>query len=585
MNDELIHNPPGARDDERSWQLTRRGALGGMLGVGLAGVLGGRGLAATRSTTPATTSGIGTSGTGTSGTGTSGTGASGSSAGGVASLAFPADAFTEQTTTVTTAAGSKAVTYRSWSALPYVMNPVDVGYQSLNVAVPVGIDGAAVDASSAPILFNITVGGYLSAAASGAATGGGTPPGGQGGSPPSGSMPAGGGTGGPPAGGSMPAGGPPSGGSTPPAGGGSGGAGGGFAGQGGARTDQLALAAGYVVVTPGCRGRDNQAADGTYFGKAPACIVDLTAALRYVHFNKGVLPGDTARIVSCGTSAGGALSALLGASAGSNAFDEQLTLLGAAEADETLVAVGAWCPITDLDHADMAYEFVFGKVGSVDQTVSGELSSAFAGYLAGLGLTDGAGSALTVDTYPEFLLATYLQPAAATYLAALSDTDRTTYLSANSWLAYDGTTATFTLADFAAHCGRSKSIPAFDGFDLSRAENILFGNESTNARHFTEYSLRHESGDPTATLDDDLPATIDMMNPMHFLAGPNASRATHWWLRVGTSDSDTSPTVIANLATRAANLGDDVNLLMYWDAGHGANQDPDDFIAWIGKLT
>lgn len=32
----------------------------------------------------------------------------------------------------------------------------------------------------------------------------------------------------------------------------------------------LALAVGYVVVSSGCRGRDNQAADGTYYGKAPA---------------------------------------------------------------------------------------------------------------------------------------------------------------------------------------------------------------------------------------------------------------------------------------------------------------------------
>ena len=50
----------------------------------------------------------------------------------------------------------------------------------------------------------------------------------------------------------------------------------------------LALAAGYVVVSPGCRGRDNKAADGTYYGKAPAAIVDLKAAVRYIRHNKGV---------------------------------------------------------------------------------------------------------------------------------------------------------------------------------------------------------------------------------------------------------------------------------------------------------
>ena len=79
----------------------------------------------------------------------------------------------------------------------------------------------------------------------------------------------------------------------------------------------LALAAGYVVVSPGCRGRDNKAADGTWYGKAPAAIVDLKAAVRYIRHNQGVIPGNVNRIFSTGVSAGGALSALLGSSGNS----------------------------------------------------------------------------------------------------------------------------------------------------------------------------------------------------------------------------------------------------------------------------
>jgi hypothetical protein len=75
------------------------------------------------------------------------------------------------------------------------------------------------------------------------------------------------------------------------------------------------------------------------------------------------------------------------------------------------------------------------------------------------------------------------------------------------------------------------------------------------------------------------------MNPMHHLAEKNPRRATHWWLRVGAKDSDTSLSVIANLAAATTALGDDVDLAMYWDAGHGANEDPDAFVAWIGKIT
>ncbi len=61
-----------------------------------------------------------------------------------------------------TSAGEKKVTYRSYMHIPYVANPVDKDYQSLNVSVPVEIDGKAVDAENAPILFDIGVGGYMS---------------------------------------------------------------------------------------------------------------------------------------------------------------------------------------------------------------------------------------------------------------------------------------------------------------------------------------------------------------------------------------------------------------------------------------
>lgn len=76
------------------------------------------------------------------------------------------------------------------------------------------------------------------------------------------------------------------------------------------------------------------------------------------------------------------------------------------------------------------------------------------------------------------------------------------------------------------------------------------------------------------------------MNPMHHLVEKvNGSRSRHWWIRLGTNDTDTSHVVSANLAAAAARLGDDVNHLYYWDQGHGANTDPGDFIAWIAKVT
>ncbi|MGV9852820.1 subtype B tannase [Streptomyces sp. NPDC003442] len=351
------------------------------------------------------------------------------------------------------------------------------------------------------------------------------------------------------------------------------------------------LASGYVVVEPGARGRDLVAPDGTYDGVAPAAIVDLKAAVRYLRHNQGRVPGDTDRIVSSGTSAGGALSALLGASGDSPLYEPYLRELGAADASDAIFAGGGWCPIADLEHADMAYEWMFGGSALssgevVDQTVSKELSTAFADYQASLRLRGKRGfGPLTAHTYADYLLKTYLQPAATRYLTALPDADRTAYLGKNAWITWAGGVAAFAWEDFLAHVGRKKNVPAFDSFDLSAPENNLFGLGTTKARHFTPYSLRHTTGDDGARLDRDLPRTLALMNPMHFIRHPGPGRARHWWLRVGTSDTDTSLTVLGNLAAGLENLGDDVNALMYWDAGHGANQDPGAFMRWIGEVT
>lgn len=78
------------------------------------------------------------------------------------SLVFDPDAYTKLTTTVTDTDGNDhVVTYHFWKAITYLAKPVDEKYQSLNVSVPVEIDGKAVDATDAPILFANSVGGYM----------------------------------------------------------------------------------------------------------------------------------------------------------------------------------------------------------------------------------------------------------------------------------------------------------------------------------------------------------------------------------------------------------------------------------------
>ncbi|QIZ01804.1 subtype B tannase [Streptomyces sp. S1D4-11] len=508
-----------------------------------------------------------------SGTGSKSSGASDS-------LVFDKDAYTELTTTITDADGADhTVVYHFWKAITYVASPVDAKYQSLNVSVPVKIDGKAVDATNAPIVFANSVGGYMPSSVADAT--------GVGGAEMTGGMPTGG------AGGSA---------SPSPSASSSGGTGevqsGGNAmvnAQGGmVNLGKLGLAAGYVVVEPGARGRTLTDSAGTYYGTAPAAIVDLKAAVRYVRANKGVIPGDTDRIVSTGTSAGGALSSLLGASGDSPIYDKYLKELGAADASDAIFATGAWCPITDLEHADGAYEFNWGanvtaSTGKVvDQTVSKALRAQFAQYQASLRLRglNGFGP-LTARNYDDYLVETYLQPSATKYLAALSEADRATYLAANTFITWSGGGATFTWADFLTHVGaRKKTTPAFDAFDLSAGENNEFGVGTTEARHFTAYGAKNDTtGLSTKRVASDIPEKLDLMNPMHHIGEENPGRSRHWWIRLGTKDSDTSLTVSANLAAALDNLGDDVNHLYYWDEGHGSNVDPGDFLTWIAKVT
>jgi hypothetical protein len=239
----------------------------------------------------------------------------------------------------------------------------------------------------------------------------------------------------------------------------------------------------------------------------------------------------------------------------------------------------------------MAYEWCYGTLplrsGSLaDQTVSGELSSAYGDHLASLKLTAKGYGRLTARNLDEYLVRTHLEPSATKYLAALSDTDRETYLAANTFITWADGKACFSWAGFLTHQGtRSKDVPAFDAFDLSTPETNLFGTGTTAARHFTLFSLQHEEGD-SARLDEDIPAKLNMMNPMyHLVEDVNEKRSRHWWIRDGALDSATSLSVVGNLHARLKNLGDDVSTSYYWDAGHGADEDPGDFIAWIARMS
>ena len=187
----------------------------------------------------------------------------------------------------------------------------------------------------------------------------------------------------------------------------------------------LALKNGYVVVVAGLRSRSDGNQD-----HSPVTVADAKAVIRYLKYNDGAV-GDTDRIFITGTSGGGALSAAIGADGNSSDFYEELYTIGAAgmenELQSTLTddvfGVVAYCPITDLGHADGSYEFAYAKTRQAlldmgyskdsqsyplsDSTmkVSPELAEWWTDYVNGLGLMDENGNPLNAAFDSETLAA------------------------------------------------------------------------------------------------------------------------------------------------------------------------------------
>ena len=477
-------------------------------------------------------------------------------------LVFPKDNFTVETRTIKTSSGEKKVTYHSYMHILYVAKPVDKDFQSLNVSVPVKIDDISIDAKNAPIFFSIGIGGYMSVRNGGTAA------------PGTGSGPSTGGPGGP---GGQPGGIPPMNGRP------------GEMGPSNSRAD-LALAEGFVVVTPGCRGRENKTADGTYYGKAPAAIVDLKAAVRYIRHNKGILPGNVDQIFSVGCSAGGAISALLGASGNSPLYEPYLKEIGAADEKDNIFGSACYSPITDLENADGAYEWMYGtyptRSGLVDQEISKQLKALYEEYQLSLSLQGKNGFGLiTADNYDKYLLTYYLIPSANEYLKGLTEEKRKEYLANNKWITWTEKGATFDFADYVSHVGRMKGMPAFDDFDKKQPEPGLFGNKTTDSRHFTNFSLQHSTGNKDAEIDNDVKMLVNLMNANYFIRQDNKGCAGYWWLRNGSSDNHTSQTVMVNLATGLENRNKIVNASVFWDGGHCADDDPEGLVQWMLKIS
>ena len=164
---------------------------------------------------------------------------------------------------------------------------------------------------------------------------------------------------------------------------------------------EIYLERGMVYVTAGCRGRESRNAEGKATGKAPATLVDLKTVVRFLKHNREALPGNMDKIITVGTSAGGAMSSLLGSTGDNENYLPLLEENGAfMDESDAVFASQCYCPIIDLDHADQAYEWCFGADKTCEDSPAGpaetmtpfqealsvKLAEQYIDYVNGMGL-------------------------------------------------------------------------------------------------------------------------------------------------------------------------------------------------------
>ena len=476
------------------------------------------------------------------------------------SLAFDVKNYESMSTTV----DNKEIKYRAFEYIPYVANPIDIDQQYMNIYVPEEyFNNGTVNGyntQTAPIFMPNAVGGYMPSQAMTPKVENGKP-----------------------------------------------------------NSVLYALSRGYVVASPATRGRTNKASDGNFIGKAPAVIVDLQAATAYLHANDSTMPGNANRIITNGTSAGGAVSLLQGATGNNSDFQPYLQALGAATAATNVYAVSAYAPITNLDAADMAYEWSYKGITSFNKVTMGQgelpqanvggntappqrtmqrvnlnaddvaysnlLSEHFPEYVNNLQLRDSVGRVLKLDKNGNGTFKNYVK--AFIIDAANKAQAKGTDLSKHTYLVRDNKTGAIKDINWEAYnqfVSRSKAPGAFDSRSNDSGENSLFGTSTTDNNHFTITAALHDTTSNQDVYVENA-KIVTMMNPMNYLGSPAATNARYYRIRYGTADSNTSVAIPLIVGTRAQNLGYNVDMATPFGVDHSGDYDLDELFNWIDNIV
>lgn len=392
------------------------------------------------------------------------------------------------------------------------------------------------------------------------------------------------------------------------------------------------LAHGYVVAAVGVRGRTSgtksneifeggairkeEAVSDHFTGKAPALIVDMKAAIRFLRFHQGRIPGDTEKMVTDGISAGGALSALVGATGNSPDYEPYLKAIGALEGRDDIFAASCYCPIHNLEHADMAYEWEFcgiwdfhrtkhviqdgqdvkvpfvGELTEAERENSKALKALFPDYVNSLGLKAPDGMLLTMEPDGTGSFQDYV----ISLLVASAQHEVETRQSRQGGMAEraidavpeeldcltveDGKVTGVDWEGYLRFITRMKNVPAFDALDLSSPENGEFGTAAIPARHFTAFAMERSTAEGAQMAEVQV---VKMLNPVEYIG--KADTARHWRVRHGAADRDTSMAIPTILALMLRNRGFDVDFRIPWAMPHSGDYDLPELFAWVDSLV
>jgi hypothetical protein len=354
---------------------------------------------------------------------------------------------------------------------------------------------------------------------------------------------------------------------------------------------------GNVTVEVGMRGK-GQISDGINYGKMPAPFVDMKSAIRYLHFNTDLIPGDERKIFFSGFSSGGDGAAVIGAAGNTTLFDEYFDEIGAytgpdARDDVFAVVVGSPAMARGTIWSETRiWQLMYDRNKTAAQNiadlkavspVNGLMLEQFVNWLNDKGITatvDGVtGTPLTPDTLDDYMLP-YLEASADAAGNATWDREWESF-----WINHSGNSANdrnpATPGPFEADQFFTGTILA-DGVRSGGAlSQGSFGARTAPGSVFSEVGLdwiQNHSAAPVAVSEEAEELLVFQRNatdPFYFVLGDNvadgdvaADVAPNWFIRAGAADAPLSIGMQAILNATLEDEGYNSQLVWDWGIGH-----------------